>query len=120
MKMAQVTIRTAVFDKEVSFYRDVVGLKTVHELQEGLLHIVFLSNGEGETCIEVIDQSDAGKTCNPYLSIGFRRADATRLRQELMQKGYEPTPMESPAPAVQFFFVKDPAGVAVQFVEGGF
>ena len=39
-----------------------------------------------------------------------------KLEEELIVLGLEATPMINPAPQVQFFFVKDPAGVTVQFM----
>jgi len=39
-----------------------------------------------------------------------------RFTEELIRMGLEVSPMISPAPQVHFFFVKDPAGVNVQFM----
>lgn len=119
MRMDQVTIRTARFEEEIAFYRDIVKLQIVREIHEGSRNIVFLSDGPESTCIEVIQNPEASRTGNPYLSVGFHTEDAERLRNELLKQGYEVSPMESPAPVVKFFFVKDPAGIAVQFVQGG-
>lgn len=119
MRMDQVTIRTARFDEEIAFYRDIVKLRIVREIHKGERNIVFLSDGPDSTCIEVIRNPDADHSGNPYLSIGFHTDDAERLRNELLKQGYDASPMESPAPVVKFFFVRDPAGVTVQFVQGG-
>lgn len=119
MKLDQITIRTSRFDEETAFYRDIVKLQIEREIREENLHIVFLSNGEGETCIEIIQDEEAQLSGNPYLSIGFHTQDAEQLRNKLIELDYDASPMESPAPVVRFFFVKDPAGVRVQFVEGG-
>ena len=43
-------------------------------------------------------------------------ADTDAKRNELATAGFEPTPVISPMPGVSFFFVKDPAGVTVQFI----
>ena len=50
------------------------------------------------------------------LSIGFQTEDAAAKREELIAMGMDATPMVSPNPQVQFFFVKDPAGVNIQFM----
>ncbi|MBR2759948.1 MAG: VOC family protein [Solobacterium sp.] len=119
MKMDQVTIRTRRFEEEIQFYHNIVGLTIERRIDRGDLHIVFLSNQPGETCIEVIQNHDADHTGNPFLTIGFHTEDAEKLRDHLIDLGYEASAMESPAPVVKFFFIKDPAGVSVQFVEGG-
>jgi lactoylglutathione lyase len=77
---------------------------------------VFLANSEGETCVEVIDNPEAENSGNANLSIGFHAEDVEALREQLQQEGLSPTPMITPVPGVRFFFVKDPAGVNVQFI----
>ena len=39
------------------------------------------------------------------------------MLDQLAEEGFEVTPFITPAPNVRFFFVKDPAGVSVQFME---
>lgn len=116
MKMLQVTIRTSRFAEELAFYKDIVGLKIVRDLREKGRGIVFLADVEGDTCIEIIDTPDADDAGNELLSIGFDSGDAEKMREKLIEAGMEVSPMESPVPYVRFFFVKDPAGVNVQFM----
>lgn len=116
MKMLQVTIRTGKFEEELAFYKDIVGLKIVRDLREKGRGIVFLADGEGDTCIEIIDVPGADDAGNRLLSIGFDSGDADKMREKLIASGMEVSPIESPVPYVRFFFVKDPAGVTVQFM----
>lgn len=111
MKMLHVTIQTARFDEEIAFYRDIVGLTIRRDARPGR-NMVFLSDAE----IEIIADPAADDAGNAHLSVGFRSGGAEALRQALEAKGYAPTPMVSPNPSVKFFFVKDPAGVTVQFM----
>ena len=115
MKMLHVTIQTAKFDEEIAFYREIAGLTIRRDARPGR-NMVFLSDAEGDTEIEIIEAPSAADAGNAYLSVGFRSGDAEALRAALEAKGYAPTPMVSPGPAVKFFFVKDPAGVNVQFM----
>ena len=116
MKMLQVTIRTNKFEEELAFYKEIVGLKIVRDLREKGRGIVFLADSEGDTCIEIINTPDGDDAGNKLLSIGFDCGDADRMREKLIVLGMEVSPIESPAPYVRFFFVKDPAGVTVQFM----
>ena len=116
MQMLHVTIRTGKFDEELAFYRDIVGLKILRDLREKGRGIVFLADSEGDTCIEIIDASNADDAGNKFLSIGFDSGDADKMREKLIALGMEVSPIESPVPYVRFFFVKDPAGVTVQFM----
>ena len=116
MKMVHVTIQTAEFDEEVRFYREHVGLKIIRDMRSAGRNMVFLANNEGETNIEIIENKDAADSGSPDISIGFRIEDIEKKREEMSVCGYEPTPVVSPSPEVNFFFVKDPAGVNVQFI----
>ena len=116
MKMMHVTIQTCRFEEELAFYQKIPGLKIVGDMRDKGKNLVFLANSEGETCVEVIDNPEAENSGNVNLSIGFHAEDVEALREQLQQEGLSPTPMITPVPGVRFFFVKDPAGVNVQFI----
>jgi lactoylglutathione lyase len=115
MKLNHVTIQCRDLQKSVDFYRDIAGLDIVNDFTSGPRHIVFLTNGEGETCIELIDNPDAAYE-GAGISLGFGCEDVDAYREKLAGLGYDPTPMIQPNPHVKFFFVKDPDGVQVQFI----
>ena len=116
MKMLHVTIQTKAFEEEIRFYQEIAGLTIDRDLREAGRDLVFLNNGEGETCIEIIRNEDADDAGNQFLSVGFKAEDVEKKREELEALGLSPTPMISPNPSVKFFYVKDPAGVRVQFI----
>ncbi len=116
MKFLHMTIQTNKFEEEIEFYQDVVGLSIVRDLRDKGADLVFLADREGDTEVEIISNPDADNTGNQYLSIGFKADDVHAKRAELETNGLAPTPMISPNPSVEFFFVIDPAGVKVQFM----
>ncbi len=116
MKMLHVTVHTARFSEEVAFYQDIVGLKIVDDRRPSGRDMVFLADAEGDTSMEIIGDLAANDAGNAWLSVGFRSAGVEELRAELEKKGYAPTPIVAPNPHVKFFFVRDPAGVRVQFM----
>ena len=116
MKMEHITIRTSSFHEEIDYYKEIVGLKVVRDLRAGGSRIVFLADREDDTKVEVIEMTESENSGNEFLSIGFHTDDVEKLWEELGAKGLEPTQIISPAPTVRFFFVKDPAGVNVQFI----
>lgn len=116
MKMLHVTIQTNRFDEELCFYQDIVGLKMITDMRPMGKTMVFLADENGDTEVEIISNPDADDAGNMYLSIGFKTENVDEKRKELEEKGMEVTPMVCPAPNVEFFFVKDPAGVSVQFM----
>ena len=116
MKMMHVTIQTKNFEEEIRFYQEIIGLSIQRELKGEGRHIVFLGSGDGSPSIEIIHNPDANDCGNRHLSIGFKTADAEKTRETLIEKGYKVSEMISPMPQVQFFFVRDPAGVTVQLM----
>ena len=115
MKMQHVTIQTNRFEEEIKFFQEVVGLAIQGDMRPDM-DIVFLANAEGETCVEIINNPEAETSGSNNFSIGFHTEYVLKLRGELSAKGYEVTPLLCPAPGVKFFFVKDPAGVQIQFI----
>ena len=115
MKLNHVTIQCRNLEKSVSFYREIVGLDIVGEINAGPRHIYFLANGEGETAVELIGNPEAAYQ-GSGISLGFGCSDVESYREELAAKGYEPTPIISPNPKTKFFFIADPDGVQVQFI----
>jgi lactoylglutathione lyase len=117
MKFAHVTISVSDLDKSVSFYRDIVGLPVQSRYPAGPdTEIAFL--GEGDTKVELIyGKGTPAATFSQDISIGFETASVAELAVSLKAKGYETGEIISPNPQVAFFFISDPNGVKVQFLE---
>ena len=116
MKFIQVTIRTAAFEEEIRFYQEIAGLTIVRDARPGR-QMVFLADQQGDTCVEILEAEGVKDAGSAYLSIGFQVADAEAMRGDLMAKGLEATEMIQPSTTAKFFYVKDPAGVSVQFLQ---
>lgn len=115
MKFAHVTIHTAKMEESLNFYQNICGLKVVHEMKGGPMHIAFLKHEEDGTAVELIEAPDAAYK-GSGISIGFYVDDVKAYHQALEEKGFNPTPLFSPNPNVTFFFVEDPNGLEVQFI----
>lgn len=116
MKMFHVTIQTEKFEDELQFYMDTIGLKVITDMRPLGRNMIFLADQEGDTEIEIIENPAAKPIENGFLSVGFKTDDVLKKYEELKASGIAVSPMMKPAPNVQFFFVKDPAGVSVQFM----
>ncbi len=116
MRICHLTINTERFEEEIAFYCEIAGLEIVRELHTPDKDIVFLANGEGETQVEIIKDAEARCSGTEYISIGFFVENVEEKREELVAKGYEATPVIYAGGGTRFFFVKDPAGVRVQFI----
>ena len=100
----------------MNFYLEIVGLKIIRDMRTAGRNMVFLADEGGDTEIEIIEKQDADSAGNENLSIGFKTDDAVAKYAELASKGLSVSGMIQPNPHVKFFFIKDPAGVNVQFM----
>lgn len=116
MKFLHVTIQTPAFDEEIRFYETYAGLTVRKDMRPMGRDMVFLSDAEGDTEVEIIRNPDAAGVECPSLSIGFHAEDPDALHQRLTADGFAVTPFISPMPQVRFFFATDPAGLQVQFM----
>ena len=117
MKFIQVTIRTAAFEEEIRFYEEVAGLTIVRDARPAGRQMVFLADTQGDTCVEILEAEGVKDAGSPWISVGFQVADAEQMRRDLMEKGMEATEMIQPSATAKFFYVNDPAGVKVQFLQ---
>ena len=117
MHIDHITIRTEKLEASIGFYEDIAGLRIVRDLRKIDAQIVFLADAEGDTRIELIEVPAGRGYCGSGISIGFHTDDAAGFREELLKKGFQASEIVSPNPSVRFFFVNDPNGVQIQFVE---
>lgn len=117
MKMMHVTIMTKCLNESVDFYQNIVGLKIQRDMRQDKAHpIVFLANAEGETCVELAGNPN-GVYYGGGISIGFKVEDIRREHAKKEEQGLKPGSIISPNPHAQFFFIKDPNGVQIQFIQ---
>jgi lactoylglutathione lyase len=118
MSFCWVTINVKDMEESVKFYTDIVGLPVARRMKPMPgTEIVFL--GSGGTEVELIKND---KNTNPQfgkdISLGFT-VDSVDAKIEFL-KGknikVHAGPFQ-PGPMVKFFFVLDPSGVQIQFVE---
>ncbi len=118
MKFCHVTLRVQDLDASICFYTNVVGLSIDKRYPAGPdTEIAFL--GSGETKVELICyKNQPAATVGSGISIGFEVTNALEKLNSL--KGTD-TPVVSdiiqPNPHVRFFYVTDPDGLRVQFLE---
>ena len=104
--------------ESLKFYQEIVGLSISRRNEGGPNQIVFL--GDGETKVELI-YSEANKNIEigKDIAIGFEIDSVEEKMAFLKEKGI---PIHSgpftPHPGVTFFFIQDPNGLRVQFIQG--
>ncbi len=118
MKYLWTTIIVKDLEKSLTFYKEIAGLKEKRRFQAGPgVEIVFLSDGETE--IELMTPAQKREpNYGQDISLGFEVASVDEMIADLKAKGIDilDGPF-SPNPHVKFFYVLDPNGVKIQFVE---
>ena len=118
MKFCWCTIAVNNMEESLTFYQEIVGLSIVKQFKAGPeVEICFL--GDGETKIELIcDPNHKITKSIEGISLGFEVESVDEKIKLLMEKGLQVDsgPFQ-PNPQVKFFFLKDPNGVSIQFVE---
>lgn len=117
MKFCWCTIIVDNMEESLKFYQEIVGLDINRRFSPSEnMDIVFL--GEGETQIELIYDAHAKQNMGEAVSIGFIVQSVEKMMDFVKQKGIDilGNPMLT-NPQVKYFFVKDPSGLRVQFVE---
>ncbi len=87
------------------------GLPVARRMSTDDHSITFM--GDGETLLELIGDRK-GPVDHPFVFIGFTSGDAEALARILNEKCVGPI---SPGPGVEFWFVRDPDGFAVQILK---
>ena len=118
MKFCWTTLTVDNMDDSLKFYQEIVGLPISKKYPAGPgVEISFL--GEGETKLELIcDKNQTFPKNVGRVSLGFEVVSLDEKIKFIQEKGIEIAdgPFQ-PNPHIKFFFVKDPNGFSVQFVE---
>ena len=118
MKFCWCTITVDNMEESLKFYHEIVGLSISRRFTRGPgTEIVFL--GDGDTKVELICNADhkASNICEGIF-LGFEVPSVDEMIKFVKEKGLEvDSGPYQPNPHVKFFYVKDPCGVKIQFVE---
>lgn len=118
MKLAWVTVTVKDMDESIRFYTDIVGLTVDSRRPAGPgVELAFLGDGETKlelVCNQVVSEFGIGDS----ISLGFEVDSVDKTLAAIKAKGIalHSGPFQ-PAPHVKFFFITDPNGLKVQFLE---
>lgn len=105
-------------EESIEFYRDIVGLPLVRRFPAGGgMEIAFL--GEGETLVELIHKDNLEDiNIGRDIALGFSVENLDETMEFVKKKGIaiHSGPFQ-PNPTTRFFYVLDPNGLRIQFIE---
>lgn len=112
------TIHVSNMEKSLEFYTKVLNLK-IDRKYSPAPHMELAFLGDGETKVELIrDNTEGAVNLEAPVSMGFRTDSLDKKMEELESMGIPVAegPFQ-PTPNIRFFYVKDPDGMKIQFVE---
>lgn len=115
MKLSYITIMVRNIDKSLEFYKELVELNVIREINPELGKIRFLSNDKDETMIELIEFEKSEKVCTKGLVLSFETKDLDSIRNKAISMGYETSEIIDISPKPKHFTVKDPDGITIEF-----
>ena len=118
MDFCWITIHVKDLSESLKFYQDIIGLQVHRKMNPNSeMEIVFL--GSGKTEIELIyNAKNTELTYGKDISLGFVVDSADREMERLKRKkiAIQSGPFQ-PNPHIKFFYILDPDGIRIQFVE---
>ncbi len=114
MHIHHLAIRVKNLEKSIWFYETLTQLTVAKRFQEAPAEVAYMTNGEGETQIELI----AIPENQTFRGLGFFVCFETDTLDEshaiAKREGMNPSDIRSPDPQNRYFYVYDPDGVSVQ------
>ncbi|WP_286905287.1 VOC family protein [Clostridium sp. UBA1652] len=118
MNLCWITLTVNNIEESLKFYCDILNLNVAERFKAGEdTEIVMLGNKD-EVKIELICYKGVEISERNGLSIGFTVESLEKTIDYLKENNIKlESPIISPNPMTRFFFVKDPNGIQIQFVE---
>lgn len=114
MHIKHVTLRVRDLEKSIQFYETITELTVVRRFTAEPAEVVFLSNGQGETEIELLFIPQGQTFEGKGMFICFETDKLNEMHLIAMEKGLNPSPIQEPGDQTRYFYVYDPDGVSVQ------
>lgn len=108
-----ITLHVSDLARSAAFYEEIAGLKKV---RRNGARVVFLADEASGTELELIASPDEVSD-NSDVAIGIYCEKVGSCHQRLRAKGMDVSNVIAPSPETHFFFVKDPDGYNIQFID---
>lgn len=119
MRYAHTTIIVSDIEKSIKFYEEVAGITIRNKFSAGGKTLAFLSDKEGDTQIELIQDENEKPYSGSGISLGFAVENVEEYMEKMNSMGYKTTDIISPNPKTKFFYVNDLDGLKIQLIQMG-
>lgn len=114
MHIQHVTLMVKNMEESIEFYETVTELTISRRLKAGPGEIAFLTNGSGETEIELVCMPQGQKFEGKGMFICFKTDKLDEMHKFVKDRGLNPSEIQNPGDQTRYFYIYDPNGVSVQ------
>ncbi len=114
MHIQHIALRVNNLEESIKFYETMTELTVARRFKSGPGELAFMTNGKGATEIELICMPEDVKFEAKGMFICFATDKLDDMHKLAKEKGFNPSPIQSPDEDTRYFYVYDPNGVSVQ------
>lgn len=114
MHIKHIAIRVKNLEESISFYETMTELTVARRFKAEPGEVAFLTNGEGETEIELIYMPEGATFQGQGMFICFESDKIDEMHGLALDRGLNPSPIQEPGDETRYFYVYDPNGVSIQ------
>ena len=114
MHFKQLTLMVKNLEESIEFYETITELTISKRFKAGPGEIAFLTNGSGETEIELVCMPQMQKFEGKGFFICFITDKLDAMHKFAQTQGLNPSDIRKPDTENRYFYVYDPDGVSVQ------
>lgn len=114
MKIKHITIRVKDLEESIYFYQTIAELSVSRRIIASPAELAFLTNGEGETEIELVHIPEGQTYEGKGMFISFETDKLDKMHSIAKEKGLKPSDIRIPGDGSRYFYVYDPDGVSIQ------
>ncbi|KGK86587.1 VOC family protein [Clostridium sp. HMP27] len=114
MHIKHITLNVNNLEESIEFYETITELTISRRFKAGDAELAFLTNGSGETEIELLYRPQGQRFEGKGMFICFETDKLDEMHKLVQDRGLNPSPIQNPGDGTRYFYVYDPNGVSVQ------
>lgn len=114
MHIQHLTLMVNNLEESIEFYETITELTISRRFKAEPGEIAFMTNGSGETELELLYMPQGQKFEGKGMFICFKTDKLEAMHKIVKDKGLNPSDIQNPGDQTYYFYVYDPNGVSVQ------
>lgn len=114
MNIKHITLRVKDLEESIKFYETITELTVSRRFKAGPAELAFMTNGEGQTEVELLHIPEGQTFEGKGMFICFETKKLDEMHKLAKDKGFNPSDIQIPGDGTRYFYVYDPNGVSIQ------